>query len=164
MHFIHQKNRGQLVSAHALTFAIISLAVVAIVASLGIEIMADFADGIAVNTSGYNESAENITTVCNGVFGSCRSSFNLFEPAFIVIVAVVVIGVVVNLTSNPTDHERHRDKQKQGIPWVKEQYVEGDIQTTLKLEDELEPHIDVYVDNSDVDELDDLLDNGDETE
>jgi len=144
-------NRAQVGGGlNILPFVVIALVVMAIVLSVGMDIASNFAQGI--NDSAFEQAAEDTTTP-DSYYGPP------LVPIPVVVVMAFLVGGVVSVVKR-TDSE---PEQPDEITVIQNKYVDGDIRTTTKLEAELEQEVEPYLDDSDVQELDDLL-NGDDTE
>jgi uncharacterized membrane protein len=110
---------------------------------------------VGVDESAFEEAAKNTTTP--GTY---------YGPPLVTLPVVVVLALLVGgyLTALRESEENDGGVSKDRITLLKEDYVDGDIRSTLKLEQELEQEVEPFLDDSDVQELDDMLDNGDDTE
>jgi len=140
----------------------IGVVVLAIALTVGLEVMDAFATNI--ESAEFEPAAENTTTVCNG-FGGCGggSSYLIVAPvaALLSIGIGVVIGGVAHIRKDNTP-----DSTPTGptVESVKQRYVDGEIRTEIKLEQELSDVLDPTVDASTITEIDDLLDNNDDSD
>lgn len=123
--------------------ALIPMLTVGIVVLVGIRVMKGVTDGIA------SENASEIDAVCAGLYG-CGGPAIIEGLALIgvVLTTTLILGIGLTLRSHrgpkPTG-----EGNSDGVKIVKEQYVEGDIDSILELEDELD---DVMWDGGDDDD------------
>lgn len=103
------------------------------------------------------ERMEDVEYVCAGFFG-CGTTLNDIAGLFGVALVVTALAViVVHLISirGPIDDT---SESKSPVEIAKQRYVDGEIQTTVKLEDQLEDYIEREIDDTEIQEIDDLLD------
>lgn len=121
-----QNNRGQMSPPSVIP--VVALVVVSVVA---MNVMSTFKQQV---------NPEDIDTVCMGVFGCGGPSM---DGAGILIAALIPALVLFRWLVLPPDtmHPGSGDGQTR-VQLVKEQYVEGDIDSVVALEDQLEDVID----------------------
>lgn len=86
------------------------------------------------------ESVENVEHLCNGFWG-CGGPPDIWgwaAPFLLVLIGVVCISVV----SRDEPSSNTRASSNSGVTYVKEQYVKGDVETVIELEELLEDEID----------------------
>lgn len=121
-------DRGQLTSA---PISLVVLLVAVIAGYVGIEVM---------STIPADQSLQNAEHVCNGVWGCSGPTdvWSVVAPFLVIVIGIFCISVVGRAGRSSPPPASGND----GVTYVKEQYVEGDVETVVELEELLEDEID----------------------
>jgi len=139
----------------------IGVVVLAIALTVGLEVMDAFATNI--ESAEFEPAAENTTTVCNG-FGGCGGGSSYLIVAPVAALLSIGIGVVIGGVAHIQKQRTPETPTGPTVESVKQRYIDGEIRTEIKLEQELSDVLDPTVDASTITEIDDLLDNNDDSD
>jgi len=161
-------NRGQTGGFYILVYGVIAVVILFTVLTTGMGVASNVAE--SVNESDFEQAANNTTTVCSATTIGCGTSpvVSVWPAAVLTVILAVIIGGIRTVAASGPGSTRPdatgNSDGFDGVEKVKQQYVNGEIQTTVKLEQDLEDYLDPVVDDPAIDELDDLLHNGNDTD
>lgn len=143
---------------------LIALTVISVVLFVGLNVFSEINQSL--ENGEFEEEVEGPQNLCNGMWG-CNGPgpSDLLAPVILTFMGLALISairVAKGWTPESGQTETQEDDGQSQIAYVQNQYVSGDIDTTVKLEDELDGLLDPEVDNTAVDELDDLLGDDDD--
>lgn len=110
--------------------AIITLGVLFITLSVGLSVMEQ-----SVESAVEADMGEEPEHLCNGVWG-CEDTSNSWGDIGVFVGVMLVVLVIGNVVHSPP--RGLGGTSKDGLTVVKEQYVNGDIETVLELEQRLD--------------------------
>jgi len=103
------------------------------------------------------EQMEQVERTCAGFYGCGYTLDDWLGLIGVSAIVTVLAVIVVNLFSIRAPVKQSDARDKDPVEIAKERYVDGEIQTTVKLEQELEQTLDPDIDDATIDEIDDLL-------